>query len=147
MAKIKKEWKLPKPIDHGDHYEWRPVVRIGRTIPFGYKEDPNDKDILLPIPEELELLEEAKKHLKRYSYRAVAAWLSEKSGRTISHVGLFKRVKLEYKRQTEAANQRYFAEKYKAALEKAEKLEARFGRKVSGNGGDCTGRTEASSDQ
>lgn len=127
MAKIKKEWKLPKPIDHGDHFEWKPVVRAGRTMPFGYIEDPKDPDILLPVPEELELLEQAKKHLKKYSYRAVAAWLSEQSGRPISHVGLYKRIKLEYKRKTEAANQRYFAERYKTALEKAERLEARIG--------------------
>lgn len=96
-------------------------------MPFGYEEDPNDPDVLLPIPEELELLEQAKKHLKKYSYRAVAAWLSEQSGRPISHVGLYKRIKLEYKRKTEAANQRYFAEKYKTALEKAERLEAKIG--------------------
>jgi hypothetical protein len=127
MAKITKEWKLPKPIDHGDHYEWRPVVRIGRMVPFGYKEDPNDSDILLPIPEELELLEQAKAHLKRYSYRAVSAWLSEQSGRYISHVGLYKRIKLEHKRKTEAATQRYYAEKYKAAIEKAEKLDRAIG--------------------
>jgi hypothetical protein len=127
MTRITKEWKLPKPIDHGDHFEWKPVVRVGRHVPFGYKEDPSDKDILLPVPEELELLEQAKVHLKRYSYRAVAAWLTEQSGRVISHVGLFKRIKLEYKRKTEAANQRYFAERYKKALEKAERLEARIG--------------------
>jgi hypothetical protein len=147
MTKIKKEWKLPKPIDNGDHYEWQPVVRIGRTIPFGYREDPDDSDILLPIPEELELFEEAKKHLKRYSYRAVAAWLTEKSGRTISHVGLFKRVKLEHKRKTEATNQRYFAEKYKAALEKAQRLEARLGRKVSGNSVDSASGAETGTNQ
>lgn len=127
MAKIKTEWKLPKPIDAGDHYEWKPVVRVGKIIPFGYEEDPNDKDILLPVPKELELLEQAKKHLKRYSYRAVAAWLSEQSGRVISHVGLFKRVRLEHKRKTEAANQRYLSERYKKALEKAERLESRIG--------------------
>jgi hypothetical protein len=127
MAKIKKEWKLPKPIDHGDHYEWRPVVRVGRTVPFGYEEDPNDPDILLPVPEELELLEQAKAHLKRYSYRSVSAWLSEQSGRYISHVGLYKRIKLEHKRKTEAATQRYYAEKYKAAIEKAERLDRSIG--------------------
>lgn len=127
MAKIQKEWKLPKPIDHGDHYEWHPVVRVGRTVPFGYEEDPNDPDILLPIPDELELLEQAKKHLKRYSYRSVSAWLSEQSGRYISHVGLYKRIKLEHKRKSEAATQRYYAERYKAAIEKAEKLEAQIG--------------------
>ena len=146
MAKIKKEWKLPKPIDHGDHYEWKPVVRFGRVLPFGYKEDPNDKDILLPIPEELELLEQAKKHLKKYSYRAVAAWLSEQSGRPITHVGLYKRIKLEYKRKTEAANQRYFAQRYKEALEKAEKLEARIGGTASRNSADSTSNSGTGTD-
>jgi hypothetical protein len=146
MAKIKKEWKLPKPIDHGDHFEWKPVVRVGRQIPFGYKEDPDDKDILLPVPEELELLEQAKKHLKRYSYRAVAAWLSEQSGRVISHVGLYKRVKLEYKRKTEAANQRYFAERYKEALEKAQRLEAKIGGAASRNRIDSSGEDLRASD-
>ena len=127
MSKITTEWKLPKPIDNGDHYEWKPVVRVGKIVPFGYGEDPSDKDILLPVTKELELLEQAKKHLKRYSYRAVAAWLSEQSGRVISHVGLYKRVKLEHKRKTEAANQRYLSQRYKEALEKAERLEGRIG--------------------
>ena len=127
MSKIKTEWKLPKPTDAGDHYEWKPVVRVGKIVPFGYAEDANDKDVLLPVVKELELLEQAKKHLKKYSYRAVAAWLSEQSGRIISHVGLYKRVKLEHKRKTEAANQRYLSQRYKEALEKAERLEGRLG--------------------
>lgn len=127
MAKIKKEWKLPKPEDHGDHFEWKPVVRIGWMVPFGYEKHPEDPDILLPVPEKLELLEQAKAHLKNYSYRAVAAWLSEQSGQYISHVGLYKRVKLEQKRRTAATNQRYLAQRYKEALEKAEKLERMVG--------------------
>jgi hypothetical protein len=147
MSKIKTEWKLPKPVDNGDHYEWKPVVRVGKVIPFGYGEDPNDKDILLPIPKELELLEQAKKHLKRYSYRAVAAWLSEQSGRVISHVGLFKRVRLEHKRKTEAANQRYLSQRYKEALEKAERLEGRIGGTSTRDSIDSPSSTEASDDQ
>ena len=127
MTKIKREWKLPKPEESGNQFIWKPVVRVGKIVPFGYKEDPTDKDVLLPVIKELELLEQAKKHLKRYSYRAVAAWLSEQSGRIISHVGLYKRVRLEHKRKTEAANQRYLAERYKEALEKAERLEGRIG--------------------
>tara|TARA_B100001093_G_C26766371_1_gene988083 strand:+ start:854 stop:1252 length:399 start_codon:yes stop_codon:yes gene_type:complete len=121
---ITKTWKLPKPIETEDGYEWTPVVRIGRTIPFGYKQDEEDRDILIPIPNELELLEQAKKYLKQYSYREVAAWLSEASDKYLSHVGLYKRVKLEQKRKTEAANQRHYAQRYKEAAEKAEKLEA-----------------------
>jgi hypothetical protein len=123
MKKITNTWKLPAPPE-GDSYEWHPVVRVGRHVPFGYKQDPEDLDILLPIPEELNLFEEAKKHLKQYSYRDVAAWLSEESGRYLSHVGLMKRVQIESKRKKEATNQRQLAEKYKKALQKAEKLEA-----------------------
>ena len=121
--KSNKTWKLPKPEMVGNEYEWLPVVRVGRIIPFGYRQDPEDNDILLPIPEELETLEEAKKFLKQYSYRDVANWLSEKSGRYISHVGLMKRVKLERQRKAEASTQRYYAERYKEAAAKAEILE------------------------
>ncbi len=122
MKKIDKVWTLPAPKPN-EKFEWRKVVRVGRLVPFGYRQDPDDCDILLPIPEELDLLEEGKKYLKQYSYRDVAAWLSEESGRYISHVGLMKRVQIERKRQREAANQRQLAEKYKKALEKAKKLE------------------------
>ena len=121
--KTNKTWKLPKPIEIGGEYEWKPVVRVGTHVPFGYEQDPNDEDILLPIPEELELFEKAKKFLKQYSYREVAAWLSTQSERYISHVGLYKRVKIEQQRKNEASTQRYLAQRYKEALQKAEKLE------------------------
>ena len=122
--KTDKDWKLPMPEETDEGFNWQPVVRIGRTVPFGYEKDPTDLDILQPVVEELELLERAKKYLKQYSYRDVANWLSEQSGRYISHVGLMKRVKLEQKRKREASNKRYLAERYKEALEKAEKIEA-----------------------
>jgi hypothetical protein len=121
--KTNRTWKLPKPIEVGGEYEWQPVVRIGTHVPFGYRQDPNDCDILLPIPEELELFEKAKKFIKQYSYREVSAWLSTQSGRYISHVGLYKRVKIEQQRKNEASTQRYLAQRYKEALQKAEKLE------------------------
>ena len=125
-----KTWKLPKPEQIGGEWEWVPLVRVGRFLPFGYRQDPTDPDILLPIPEELELFEQAKKHLNQYSYREVSAWLSETSGRYISHVGLFKRVKIEQKRKAAASIQRFYAERYKEAAEKAEKLESnRLGRR------------------
>ena len=124
--KTNKTWTLPKPDFVDGEYVWKPAVRVGRHVPFGYSQDPDDCDILLPIPEELELFELAKKHLKRYSYREVSAWLSTQSGRYISHVGLYKRVKLEQRRKTEAATQRYLAQRYKEALEKAERLEGRI---------------------
>jgi len=124
MMRTTKDWKLPVPEETDDGFDWQPVVRVGRVIPFGYEQDPKDKDILLPIVEQLNLLEKAKKYLKQYSYRDVANWLSEQSGRYISYVGLRHRVKLEQKRKREASNQRYLAQRYKEALEKAEKIEA-----------------------
>ena len=121
--KTNRTWKLPKPVEVGGEYKWQPVVRIGTHVPFGYRQDPNDCDILLPISEELELFEKAKKFIKQYSYREVSAWLSTQSGRYISHVGLYKRVKIEQQRKNEASTQRYLAQRYKEALQKAEKLE------------------------
>jgi len=118
-----KTWKLPKPEKVNGEWEWLPLVRIGRFLPFGYRQDPDDPDILLPVPEELELFEQAKKHLNQYSYREVSAWLSEVSGRYISHVGLFKRVKIEQKHKEATSIQRFYAERCKEAAEKAEKLE------------------------
>jgi hypothetical protein len=120
---MKKNWVLPKPEDTGDAYVYHPVVRVSRIIPFGYYQDPEDPDILLPIEKELQLLEQAKKHLKQYSLRAVSDWLSHESGRYISYTGLRNRIKLEEYRKREASNQRFLAERYKEALEKAEKLE------------------------
>ena len=140
-----KTWKLPKPEKVNGEWEWLPLVRIGRFLPFGYRQDPNDSDILLPIPEELELFEQAKKHLNQYSYREVSAWLSEISGRYISHVGLFKRVKIEQKRKGAASIQRFYAERYKEAAEKAEKLESnRLGKRSAA--GESPGSGQATTD-
>ena len=142
-----KTWQLPKPQKVNGNYEWVPVVRIGRTIPFGYRQDPEDCDILLPIPEELELFEQAKTHLKKYSYRQVAAWLSTTSGRNISHVGLFKRIKLEQKRKNAARIQDFYAQRYREAAEKAEKLEKeRIGARRDLSGDESSSNSETRAD-
>ena len=76
----KVDWQIPL---QGEKGEWYPVVRVGRHIPFGYKQDKEDEFLLIPIPEELELLEKAKLFLQDYSVRQVAKWLSDQSGRNI----------------------------------------------------------------
>ena len=68
------------------------IKRKARTIPFGYKLA-EDTDYLVPIESELEALEQAKNYLKTCSLREVAIWLTRKTGRYISYVGLNKRVK------------------------------------------------------
>ena len=141
--KINRQWKLPPPEESEDSLEWYPVVRVGRIVPFGYEQDANDKDVILPIQKELELLERAKRFIKQYSYRDVANWLSEKSGRYISHVGLMKRVKLERKRKAEASTQRYYAERYKEAAAKAETLERnRIGARASTSSSESEARAD-----
>ncbi len=117
---VDQAWKIPK---RGLDGEWYPIVRVGRHIPFGYEQEGDDKDILQPIPEQLEMLEQAKRYLAEYSLRLVARWLTEQSGRYISHVGLNKRVSIEQKRRNKASAYRDYERRYKEASEKARKLE------------------------
>lgn len=115
-------YEIPGPNKEGP-VKWAPIIRVGTTIPFGYAPDPEDDQRLLPVEKELELFEQAKVHLKRYSLRKVAAWLSEESGRYISHVGLQKRVKVENKRRKQADVNRRLIERLEKALEKARKYQ------------------------
>ena len=117
------KWKLPQPTDLKDDNEWMPIPRIARTIPFGYELDPEDNNLLKPIKIELDLLEQARKYIKQYSYREVANWLSKNSGRDISHVGLMKRLKNERKRQNQAISLRRWADYAQKAIQKAEEIE------------------------
>lgn len=116
-------WKLPQPLDVKEDGEWIPLPRIARTVPFGYELDENDDKVLLPIETELNALSEAKKHLKKYSYREVSNWLSTRTGRYISHVGLMKRVRNERKRKNKANSLRKWAAYVEETLAKAEELE------------------------
>lgn len=116
-------WELPKPFK-GKQKEWHVIARVTlRQVPFGYMIHPDDEKLLQPIPEELEALELAKRHLKQYSYREVAQWLSKTTGRYISHMGLHKRVKVEQKRKTSAAIKRKLARRLQETLTQIEKLE------------------------
>jgi hypothetical protein len=138
MVKILTEFKLPKPTYNDDGLVYIPVVRVGRIVPFGYSQDPSDKDILLPIEHELDLLERAKTFLKQYSYRDVAAWLTQQSGRSISHVGLRTRVNSERQRTQESANYRNLARCYEEACAKAKHIEERtLGSRGAGEGSTC----------
>jgi len=128
MSRVNKTWRLPKPTVLNKKKVWFPVVRIGYSVPFGYYEDPEDKDILIPIPEELELYELAKKHLKNYTYKDVAAWLTTRSGRKIGPSALHERIARERKNKRDLTNANYYAEKYKEACNKARKIEERIKR-------------------
>jgi len=114
-------WTLPKP--EMDVKEWSRIPRVARTIPFGYEEDPEDSDFLLPIKEELDALEMAKKHLKQYSYREVATWLSKQTGRSISYEGLKKRIQVEQKRKKSSAIKKELTRRLEKTIKEIEKIE------------------------
>ena len=114
-------WTLPKP--EMDVKEWSRIPRVARTIPFGYEEDPEDSDFLLPIKEELDALEMAKKHLKQYSYREVATWLSKQTGRSISYEGLKKRIQVEQKRKKSSTIKRELTRRLEKTIKEIEKIE------------------------
>ena len=131
MTKPLKQWKLPQPTDIKENNEWIPITRISRTIPFWYYVDPDDPDVLLPNEHQLDMLEKAQKYLKQYSYREVANWLTRNTGRSISHVGLRKRLDNERRRKNKSGSLRRWADYAKKAIAKAEELEAkRLGAKV-----------------
>ena len=72
----------------------------------------------------------AKKYLKQYSYREVANWLTTNTGRSISHVGLRKRLENEQRRKTKLEAYARWADYAKKAIAKAEEIEeSRIGAK------------------
>jgi hypothetical protein len=127
------KWKLPQPTDIKEENEWVQIPRIARTVPFGYKQNEEDPDILDPIKTELDLLEKARQYVNQYSYREVSNWLSTNSGRYISHVGLRKRLDNERQRKNKAKSLRQWAEYAEKAIAKAQAIEeARTGAKANG---------------
>ena len=119
------KWKLPQPTDlkDEDNKEWIQIPRIARTVPFGYKINEDDKELLDPIPYELEALELARKYIKQYSLRQVANWLTTKTGRQISHIGLRKRLLHERQRKNKARTLKRWSEYAQKAIEKAKAIE------------------------
>ena len=101
--------------------KWKVAPRISRVVPFGYKIDPDDPDLLLPIPLELEALERARRHLKNYSYRDVAKWVEEVTGRYISHIGLRKRVDNDRKNRDVLKGYKLQAKRIEKIIYKIEK--------------------------
>mgnify|MGYP003634730874 CR=1 FL=1 len=66
--------------------------RSSSTIPFGYKLDDNNVELLTPIPEQLEQLDKMIIMIKQktLSLREAALFLEHKTGRIITHMGLKK---------------------------------------------------------
>ena len=119
------KWKLPQPTDLKDEEqkEWMQIPRIARIIPFGYKLNEEDPNLLDPIPYELEAIELARKYTKQYSFRQIANCLTKKTGRYISHVGLRKRLMHEQQRKNKARTLKRWSEYAEKAIQKAKAIE------------------------
>ena len=117
-------WILPQPVAE---QVWVAIPKFGRTIPFGYRIDDDEPDWLQPIQTELEALEKAKKFISQYSSRQVAAWLTKLTGRTISHVGLLKRIKNEQSHKRKSTTYSKLADRYEKALKQAKAYDERLG--------------------
>ena len=126
------KWQLPQPTDLKEDKEWIQIPRIARIVPFGYKVNEEDSNLLDPIPFELEAIEVARQYVKQYSYRQVANWLTTKTGRDISHVGLRKRLINERQRKNKARTLKSWTEWAEKAIQKAKAYEEeRTGAKAS----------------
>jgi len=66
--------------------------RTSSTIPFGYKLNDSDNQMLEPVQEELQMLDKILPMVKdkTMSLREGSMWLTHETGRSISHMGLKK---------------------------------------------------------
>lgn len=66
--------------------------RTSSTIPFGYKLNEDNPELLDAIPEQLEMLNKILPLIKdkTLSLREGSLWLTHETGRSISHMGLKK---------------------------------------------------------
>lgn len=80
--------------------EYKPMLRRARTIPFGYYVSEDDPQLLMPDLRILALLEAAERAWKARTstQEDIAAWLSAKSGVSITRIGLKKRLNITEKK-------------------------------------------------
>jgi hypothetical protein len=118
-------WCLPPPEEIK---KWSPIPFFSDavTAPFGYYKANEDDDFLTPNEFELEALEIAKKHLKKYSYVKVAQWLSKETGRKITWQGLRERILRERNREKRAKAYRRAARRIALYLKRAREWEKRI---------------------
>lgn len=120
-------WWLPAPTQLR---QWLPIPILTNNknvaVPYGYKKIEGDNTYYHPIPEQLEFLEEAKKHLKRYTYREVVAWLTKRTGRPITETGLKRRIDAEQNSRRRADKLRRAAKLLESKIKAAEAWESKI---------------------
>jgi hypothetical protein len=96
-------------------------VKQGLTIPWGYKQNKDDRQLLDPIDEQLDVYEEGKKLVRKgCTLRDVANWMTATTGRKISHVGLQKKMQDEISKKKSQGAKLAWARR-RARIEEAER--------------------------
>lgn len=118
-------WLLPTP---DEIKKWSPVPILNKKAPapFGYYKANEDDDFYTPNEFELEALELAKQHLKKYTYAEVSQWLSKQVGRKITIQMLYDRLKREQNRKKRLATYRRAAKRLTAFLKEAKRWEEKI---------------------
>lgn len=99
-----------------------PVRRkIAKNAPYGYYPSKHDPKLLIPNDDELDALEQALKYLNTCSLAEVSTWLSKKTGRYISDVGL---MKIRDKRKKDKQREYYLNRVRRERERKASEAEA-----------------------
>ena len=86
----------------------------GPTVPWGYKQSDKNSYVLEPIEEQLDALEQAEQYLKQSSYKEVARWLTDYTGRKITSMGLWKRIKKDRANRRRDGQQKRYTSSYEA---------------------------------
>ena len=115
---------LPQPVKEKEYVRIPKLVYYKNYLPFGYVQDDEDPHWLKPVPLELDALKLARKHVKKYSYKAVAAWLTKQTGRSITAEGLRKRINAEISARHKSSHYRRLAERIYKALKRAQEYES-----------------------
>ena len=101
--------KIAKKLNPTNRYD----RQSGPKVHWGYKVKDYEPYLVLTVEKQLKSLEEAYSSLTHTSYEEVARWLTEYTGRKITGMGLWKRVKKD-----KADKQKYVKQKrYEAKTE------------------------------
>jgi len=87
-----------------------PINKISNSIPFGYKEDNEDSNLLIPIYKYLQLIYEASNLVKEHTKSSVVKWLNsecERSKISIPGFDLILKTRLPDSRITLPLKERY----------------------------------------
>lgn len=100
---------------------------MSRKPPWGYRVDPDDDQMWLPIPEALDKLEEAKKHLKQFTQKSVHQWLVKETGIPIALRNFPGRLRQDAKNRKSVAILQYLIARTEELRKKAEEAERKPG--------------------